>query len=385
MQSKDFSRRTRFPGTVTSPFDALLRLDDAVRRVPPPLFAALLFALALVPTRADGLLAFGLWLFFLSDWGLMAALPRAGKSFGPSKPPTLLLALPRALCAALPLPWSALAQLVGTALVVYGFWIEPHRVGVTRQTFRSAKLKPGAPPLRALHLGDLHVERVTAREHQLIELVRALEPEVILFSGDFLNLSNVDDPIAWEQTRAVLRQLTAPLGVFVVTGSPPVDKPQIIPRLLDGLDNLRWLRDERVTITHHGQPIDIVGITCTHQPPVDGATLNSILRGDPDNLTILLYHTPDLAPEAAAQGVDLQLSGHTHGGQVRLPLFGALYTSSLYGKRFEMGRYAIDQLTLYVMRGIGMEGRGAPRVRFLCPPEIVLWEIAAEEEGNDQG
>jgi predicted MPP superfamily phosphohydrolase len=189
----------------------------------------------------------------------------------------------------------------------------------------------------------------------------------------------VNDPVAWEHTRAILRDLTAPLGVHVVIGSPPVDKPAVIPRLLAGLDHIRWLRNERVTLDHHGQPIDIVGISCTHNPSTDGASLDNILRGDPADFAILLYHTPDLAPVAAAQGVDLQLSGHTHGGQVRLPFLGALYTSSLYGKKFEAGRYMIGALTLYVSRGIGMEGKGTPRARFLCPPEIVLWEIGATQ------
>jgi predicted MPP superfamily phosphohydrolase len=69
------------------------------------------------------------------------------------------------------------------------------------------------------------------------------------------------------------------------------------------------------------------------------------------------------------------LSGHTHGGQVRLPWFGALVTSSLYGKAFEMGRYQLAGLTLYVTRGIGLEGSAAPRARFLCPPEVIVWEI----------
>jgi predicted MPP superfamily phosphohydrolase len=71
----------------------------------------------------------------------------------------------------------------------------------------------------------------------------------------------------------------------------------------------------------------------------------------------------------------MQLSGHTHGGQVRLPFYGALFAASLYGKAFESGRRQLAGLTLYVTRGIGMEGGGAPRVRFLCPPEIILWEV----------
>jgi len=380
MSPQDFSRAPRLPGTTAHPFDALVRLADLIESLPAPIFAALLFALALAPTLGDLPRALGLLLFLLGDWWLIARLPRAGKSFGPAKPPTLALALLRAPFAALPLPLAALAQLIGSALVVYAFWIEPQRVHLTRQSLQSPKLPRGAPPLRVLHLSDLHVERITARERQLVARARELAPDAILFSGDFLNLSNIHDPVAWEDARAILRELRAPLGVYVVTGSPPVDQPGIIAPLLAGLDHIRWLRDERVTLDHAGQRIDLIGITCTHDPEKDGAALDETLRvhGDPDDFTILLYHTPDLAPVAAAQGVDLQLSGHTHGGQVRLPFFGALFTSSLYGKKFEAGRYQVDALTLYVSRGIGMEGKGAPRARFLCPPEIVLWEIRAD-------
>jgi predicted MPP superfamily phosphohydrolase len=202
---------------------------------------------------------------------------------------------------------------------------------------------------------------------------------VILFSGDFINLSYLQDPRAWEVARGVLRQLEAPLGVFAVSGSPAVDLPDVVAQVLVGLPHVRWLRDEMVTLEHQGQSFDLVGLHCTHQPFVDGPRLLTLLGEDArKNFTILLYHTPDLAPEAADAGIDLQLSGHTHGGQVRLPFYGALYTASLYGKQYEMGRRTEGGLTLYVTRGVGLEGKGAPRVRVLCPPEIVLWEISGQ-------
>lgn len=91
----------------------------------------------------------------------------------------------------------------------------------------------------------------------------------------------------------------------------------------------------------------------------------------PDAFTILLYHRPDLIEAAAQAGVSLQLSGHTHGGQMRLPGWGALVTGSSFYKKYEMGRYQVGSTTLYVSRGVGMEGRGMPRARFLCPPEMV--------------
>jgi predicted MPP superfamily phosphohydrolase len=386
-RKKDFRHVRHFPGTDGNPFDVVLNGVDRVEALPAPVFAAALLGLAALAGWAygDWLRALAVWAFFLGDWALLRGLPRAGRSFGPARPPTLLLALLRMPAALLPLPWMLPAQALGTVLVVYGFWIEPHRVGLTRQSLRTPKLRPGRP-LSLLHLGDLHAEiAATERERQTLAHLRAAAPDVIVFSGDFLNLSYLHDERAWEVARGFLREVRAPLGVYAVTGSPAVDRPEVVPQVLEGLAHIQWLRDEAVTLEHAGQAIRLAGLSCTHKPHEDGPRLSALLGeagADPPPLTILIYHTPDLAPEAAEAGVDLQLSGHTHGGQVRLPGYGALYAGSLYGKRYESGRMQEGGLTLYVIRGIGMEGKGAPRVRFLCPPEICLWEISAEAQAN---
>ncbi len=381
IRKRDFSHVRHFPGTHGNPFDLVLRAADVVEALPGPVFGALLavMAAAAVMVRSEWLAWAALWAFYLGDWALLAALPRLGKSFGPARPPTLVLAALRLPPVLFPLPWMLAAQALGTALVIYGFWVEPHRVGLTRQTLRTDKLTPGRP-LRLLHLGDLHAEiGETERERQTLAHVRASAADVIVFSGDFLNLSYLKDRRAWAVARNFLKELGAPLGVFAVSGSPAVDLPEVVPQLLEGLENIRWLRDEAAAVEHEGQVIHLAGVTCTHKPFVDGPKLDEVLakarRGQAAALTILLYHTPDLAPEAAEAGVDLQLSGHTHGGQVRVPGFGALFAGSLYGKRYEAGRLREGDMTLYAIRGIGMEGKGAPRVRFLCPPEICLWEI----------
>lgn len=370
----DFTGREEFPGHRGNRFDTLMRLVETVTLLSLPLFAIVLFAVALLITRGDPARAVLLWSFFAVDWGMLALLPRAGKSFGPPQPPTFMLSLMRLPFAWLPDPWFVITELIGTALVFYGFWIEPHALQVTRQTLRSSRLK-FKQPLRVVHLGDIHVERLTGREAQILRLVDELAPDLILFSGDILNLSYTHDPVAHAHGRRVLAGLAAPLGVFAVSGSPGVDPPDVMNDVLQGIDNVRWLRDQAVTLSHDGQAFDLIGINCTHKPFLDAPRLRSALTGEPERFRILLYHTPDLAPEAAEAGIDLQLSGHTHGGQVRLPFFGALYAASLYGKRFEVGRYQLGRLTLYVTRGVGLEGGGAPRVRFNCPPEIVLWEI----------
>jgi hypothetical protein len=375
MESKDFTQRTKFPGNTGNNFDFFLGIADFLDRFPAILFALLLGLVAALFTRFDPLQAAILFLFFLGDWALLALLPRAGKSFGPAKPPTFLLALCRAPFALLPFPWWILVEAVGTALVLYGFWYEPHRLVVTQQTLQSPKLG-FKRPLRVLHLGDIHVERLTQRERDVLHLTRQLKPDVILFSGDFLNLSYTQDALAHEHARSVLAEWNAPKGVYIVSGSPAVDPHDVVEKLVGGMYNLTWLRDECVMLEHEGKMIEIVGLNCSHRPFIDGPNLTRVLNGaGRERFRILLYHSPDLAPEASQAGIDLQLSGHTHGGQVRIPFYGALYASSLYGKRFEMGRKHVGGLTLYVTRGIGLEGGGAPRVRFHCPPEIVLWEL----------
>jgi uncharacterized protein len=372
----DFSKRRNFPGTLDNEFDVILRRVDDVEKIPSLLFAGSLFLLALIPTFGRWWWTGLLFLFFIGDWLLLLGLARAGRSYGPAKPSTLILAIMRVVFAFLPLVAAIPLQVIGTMLVIYGFWVEPHRLRVTHQSLQSPKLAAGLPPVRVLHLGDLHVERATAREKQLNALIRELKPDMILFSGDILNLSYIEDPQAWAAARAVMSEWQAPGGVYIVTGSPAVDMAHVFPQVVEGLQ-LNWLRDERVTVTVGGQEIDVIGLTCTHKPFIDAPRLEPLAASvPPGRFSILLYHTPDLAPNADRTGqIDLQLSGHTHGGQIRLPGLGAFFAASLYGKRFEAGRYQLQNMTLYVTRGIGLEGKAAPRVRFLASPEIILWEL----------
>jgi predicted MPP superfamily phosphohydrolase len=233
-------------------------------------------------------------------------------------------------------------------------------------------------PLRLLHLGDLHMERVTSRELELNRMVGELNPDLILFSGDILNLSYLEDPRSIEDARQVISGWHAPLGVYIVAGSPAVDLPESLAAILDGLD-VHFLNNQAIQLDFEGNPLTLIGLQSTQRPYIEGPILSGLVKEEnPGSFKILLYHTPDLAPEASACGINLQLSGHTHGGQVRLPLIGALMTGSLYGKKFEAGRYKVGKTVLYVTRGIGMEGGGAPRVRFLCPPEVILWEISGK-------
>lgn len=375
--ARDFSQRKSFPGTTGNPFDRVLHAGIALQKIPAPLFALILAGVGFLPAGSDFRITAPLWAAFIVDWVLLAALPRFNRSFGPPQPPLLLLAVMRAVVAALTVSLPALnllLQILGIALVVYGFWIEPHTLRLTRQSLCSPRL-PRGTSFRLLHLADLHIERITQREEVLNRWINELKPDLILFSGDILNLSYLKDPQAQADARRILAEWRAPLGVFAVSGSPAVDLPEIFQHLIEGLP-IQRLDNTVIRLPLAGGHMELVGLTCSHNPAIDAPLLENLLCGcDPDIFRVLLYHSPDLAPNAARLPIDLMLSGHTHGGQVRVPGFGALITGSLYGKHFESGRIIMNRLVLYVSRGIGMEGAFAPRVRFLCPPEIVLWDL----------
>jgi predicted MPP superfamily phosphohydrolase len=379
VKERDFSHLKKFPGETGNPFDIFLHRIEIIQQIPRPVFALLLLVIAGLAGGFNPITVGVLWAFFLVDWMLIEALPLAGRSYGPPQPPTLILTILRSLLGFIPGPLMWLAQLLGTGMVVYAFWFEPHRLTISYQHLTTTKLK-SQKPIRLVHLGDLHVERTTGRDKHLMQILQELNPDIILFSGDILNLSYLHDPQSWADARAIFSQIHAPYGVYLVTGSSAVDLPEVMPDLLKELP-MFWLQDEKVTVEIGDDLLDIIGVTCTHRPHLDGKQLEKLALKKDDRFTILLYHSPDLAPAAARLGIDLQLSGHTHGGQVRLPGLGAIFTGSLYGKAFEAGRRQIGSLTLYVTRGVGMEGSAAPRLRFFCPPEVILWEISS---GNSQ-
>jgi predicted MPP superfamily phosphohydrolase len=376
VKDPDFSKLKYYPGLTGNPFDRFIHWLDLIESIPTLIFVAILGCVAFLRFPSNWLYAMWLFSIYLFDWVLLLMLPITKRSFGPPKPPSLILAILRLPFTLFPQPWTFIMQLLGTLLVVYAFWIGPHRLKLTHQSLAIIGFKV-KKPLRLLHLGDLHMERITSREVKILAMIEDLKPDLIVFSGDILNLSYIKDKDAWKAARLFFSNLHAPLGVFTVTGSPAVEIPEDYPELIRELP-IHWLDDEITRIKVDDSSLEIIGLTCTHQPHLDFPRLQKLLINKKHIPRVLLYHSPDLAPSSSTLKIDLQLSGHTHGGQVRLPFFGALFTGCLHGKKFEAGRYQLRNMALYVTRGIGMEGAGAPRVRVLCSPEIVLWEISGK-------
>jgi hypothetical protein len=352
--------------------------------------------------REPGAAVLSVAFFGLLDWLLLASLPTLGLSYGPvdsswvlstgARLPVLLVATaptwlhlkisqrrgrPRATSQSGPLRLSAplfslwalnLGLLAGA---VYSMAIEPFDLRTTHLVLPAPA--PGfSRPLRLLHISDIHVERTTRREIDLLERVHQLQPDLILLTGDYINADYIEDPQARQDAASLLAQLSAPYGVYAVTGN--VDTPDFVQEVFHDLP-IHMLQDEVISINVQGIPLYLVGIS-NRRADLDPLTWRSLMAQVPQGAyTILLYHRSDLIEDAARRGVNLYLSGHTHGGQVRLPWWGAIITFSKYGKKYESGLYQVGPTTLYVSRGVGLEGLRLPRLRFLCPPEVTLIEM----------
>lgn len=367
-----------------SRFHKILVQSNELQKIPYPLIFLILLALVglvwLIWQNLFPVMFFAIFAVF--NWALLWMLPRSKRSYGPEKPSALalwgVLAFIMLVTGILGMSEIVAYLLMGAVswIAYYSTWIEPFSLGVSNEKLQSAKWNAAAAPLRVLHIGDLHMEYMTPREQQLNQLVKQLEPDMIVFSGDFVNLSYTNDERVKDLIRGVISQWKAPLGVFCVPGTYTVEPVERVIQFTAGLDNVRLLLNEWVSVDTPAGKFNILGLRTTHVLQTDREALHRMMASaPPEGFNLLLTHSPDLALDADASGIDLYLCGHTHGGQIRFPLIGPLFSGSALGMRYVMGRYLLTRSTLYTTRGVGLEGLGAPRARFMCPPEVVLWDI----------
>ncbi|MBB6345823.1 metallophosphoesterase [Nonomuraea muscovyensis] len=240
--------------------------------------------------------------------------------------------------------------------------IEPVRVVLP-------KLDPRLNGLRVAVVSDIHLGPLTGTAHaeRIVRMINAQRPDVVTIVGDL-----VDGTVAelGEQARP-LGELEARHGSYFVTGNHEyytANGPQEWIEKLREL-GIRSLRNERVEIRHQGGVLDLAGVNDVNGATADdGPDFDKALDGrDPGRAMVLLAHQPVQAAEAARRGVDLQLSGHTHGGQmVPFNLVVPLQQPVVSG----LG--AVDGMPVYVTRGAGFWG---PPVRVGAPPEITMVEL----------
>jgi uncharacterized protein len=260
--------------------------------------------------------------------------------------------------------------LLGVALGVHAFFIEPAQLVVNRQELRLPNWPAELSGMRVAFLSDLHVGSPhwrISRLHELVARVNAEKPDLILLGGDYLindiwfGVHVEADPIALE-----LGRLRAPLGVFAVLGNHDWwnDGPKV--RAAFEARGVTVLDDEVRRIHHRGKDFCLLGLRDeTERVRSAQKELELALPGMP---LLVLTHEPDIFAELDERAT-LTLAGHTHGGQVDLPLLGRRVVPSRFGSRFAAGHIVESGRHLFVTTGVGTS---IIPVRFRVPPEIAL-------------
>ena len=287
-----------------------------------------------------------------------------------SRPPALSPIAVHGLCSGLLI---VAALLIGTYL--YARFVEPYRLQTTFHHIRSPKLAGLDKPLRIVLLADIQTDRITAYEKQVFEKTLELKPDLILLAGDYLQCSSRQ---SYRRQAGLLQQMlndlnfTAPLGIFAVPGNAESSNGR---DCFDGT-KVQWLIDQSTTIDHGTLSICLTGLSLKTGATSDKMAPNLLAGMNEAHFNIVLSHQPDFVLDLpSGHAIDLCLAGHTHGGQICLPFAGAVTTASRIPRSQASGLHRINGTTACISRGIGMERGWAPRLRFFCPPEIVILDL----------
>ena len=259
-------------------------------------------------------------------------------------------------CALLALAWVT---------VFYGSFIEPKLLRT--KSYATSIGSGSGRTLSIAVVSDLHlgIYRHADWTERVVNAVNSMKPDVVILAGDLVSTA------AGMEALAPLRGLSAPYGSFAVLGNWDYRVGAVDVRNRIESYGVEVLTDESVDLQVAGPDIRLIGLDDFRygKPNWDKA-----VAGIPtDALTIVAVHNPDFAPEAEVRDIDLVLAGHTHCGQVRLPVVGAVPRLPTHiGRRFDCGVFDYGPTRLFITPGAGESG---PRARLFNPPEVSLLKV----------
>ncbi|MFQ5776836.1 MAG: metallophosphoesterase [Terriglobia bacterium] len=255
-----------------------------------------------------------------------------------------------------------------------------HRIHITHQPIYLERLPAAFPGLDLVQLSDIHHGLYTrlAEVERAVELANRLAPDLVALTGDFISNS----PSYIRPVARALGRLRAPLGTYAVLGNHDYRVGADAMAVALEENGIRVLRNRHVRLGTNGSSLTLAGVDDMGYG-ADNLRL-ALLGADPDHLTVLLSHNPALLPLAATHGVDLVVSGHTHGGQMDVPRLRhfARARGVRVPLRFRQGLDRVGATQIYISRGIGTV---VVPLRLKCPAEIPLLRLqAALQPGSGQ-
>lgn len=275
-----------------------------------------------------------------------------------------------------------IASFTALGALVYGDVFGRHRIQISAQTFRIRNLPNAFSGFKIVQLSDIHFGEFTESWflERVVRVVNNLNPDLVLLTGDYTNRPSkfLSREVSLERAKdcALLLGKLACKERYGILGNHDVEAGAEDVRRIFEQHGIRILRNEFAAIQRDGDDLVLAGTDSLSQ---GYPNLSSAIPEHPTGPVILMLHEPDLAFRVATHPrgrlVDLMLAGHTHGGQICVPIFGPLFLPP-FGRIFPEGNYVVGGNELYVNRGIGTVG--VP-FRFNCLPEISVHTLVASD------
>ncbi|WP_348920739.1 metallophosphoesterase [Enterococcus rotai] len=251
-------------------------------------------------------------------------------------------------------------------MVLYAFFIEPKRIVTHHYTVGT---NDGQKPVKIVQLSDIHIQEnySTTQLEKIVTKVNNEQPDMILFTGDLFDNYAKYGPA--EEVIAALDRLSAPLGKYAVWGNHDYGggAAHAYPEIL-AASGFQLLENSGVNVPlSNGKSVYIGGLD---DSMLGNSFIEETLAGRQSDYTILMSHEPDKADDVLDHDIQLILSGHSHGGQVKLPFFTI---KNVLAEKYYDGFYSLaNETTLYVNTGLGTTKIPA---RFRVPPEIAVFDL----------
>lgn len=243
-------------------------------------------------------------------------------------------------------------------IIIYARYIGTMGLTTKEYTIIDKNIPEGFDGLKIVHFSDIHYNRaITLKKiESIVKEINLIKPDIVVFTGDLLDKDAILTNTDYDELGKILKKINAPSGKYAILGNHDYEKEEENAIKILKNSNFTYLENTYdIIYDKYGNKVFIGGIGSVIQNKDDiDKALNSLSNKDNISYKIILIHEPDIADEiATGYKINLILAGHSHGGQIRLPLIGALYTPP-YAKNYQNEYYKINDCNLYISTGIGV-------------------------------
>lgn len=256
-------------------------------------------------------------------------------------------------------------------IFIYAYYIEPFNLIIKEYKIENKDIPDSFDSIKIIHFSDLHYGSSVDIDYvkRVVKLINNQEPDIVMFTGDLLDKDANMSKKNVEKLKKEINKIESTLGNYAVTGNHDYEFLKEFKSILS--DNFVVLdNEEKLVYYKENTPISIAGF----KDSSEADPIYALLKNESNNFRFVLIHEPDEFDKIKDYNFNIMLSGHSHNGQVRIPLIGKIYTPKGSKKYYE-DYYNMNNKELFVSNGIGTSGLN---IRFMSQPSINLYRLYAQ-------